>query len=335
MRAVGMKLNQIPLFVWSIIFTSILVILAFPVLAAALVMLLTDRNLNTAYFCESGDLILYQHLFLASTFIPFKQKYSKLFPNFTVPSDSFLYWLIGFTEGDGSFIVNHRKDLCFVLTQGTKNIDILHNICKVLNFGYILKQGPRVHRFIVCKKEHLELIILIFNGNIVLPTRKTQFNKFLAIYNSKPHDQIILYILNFNLPSLDNTWLLGFTEAEGCFTISLLSNSNAFRTRFILSQKGDVNVPILSHCIHLFKTGILEAHSKKDNYCFIVSGLKNIENIYSYFDKYPFYGIKGICFQKFKQLNNHLKLQHHLDSQMKDKLVKLSQEINSILRKEK
>jgi cytochrome c oxidase subunit 1 len=63
MRSVGMKLNQLPLFVWAICLTSVLVILAFPVLAAALVMLLTDRNLNTSYFCESGDLILYQHLF--------------------------------------------------------------------------------------------------------------------------------------------------------------------------------------------------------------------------------------------------------------------------------
>ena len=63
MRAAGMKLQHIPLFVWAICFTAVLVVLSVPVLAAALLMLLTDRKLNTAYFCESGDLVLYQHLF--------------------------------------------------------------------------------------------------------------------------------------------------------------------------------------------------------------------------------------------------------------------------------
>jgi hypothetical protein len=333
MRAAGMKLNQIPLFVWAIVFTSVLVVLAVPVLAAALIMLLTDRNLNTAYFCESGDLILYQHLFLPSAFIPFKQKYVKLFPNSTLPSDDFLYWLIGFTEGDGSFVVNKRGELAFILIQGTANKDILYMVQNVLKFGNVLKQGPRVYRFIVHQKQLIELIILLFNGNIVLPTRKTQFNKFLNAYNKKPYSGKIDYSSFSLMPSLDNAWLMGFTEAEGCFTISLLSNSNAFRTRFILSQKGDINLPILSHCISLFSAGSIEGHSIKDNYSFIVSGLKNVVNIYPYFDKYPFYGIKKISYNKFKQLNIMLQQELHLDPKNRKNLVILSKDINSIGRK--
>lgn len=161
-------------------------------------------------------------------------------------NSNFKYWFIGFTEGDGSFIVNKNGYLEFKVTQSSIDAQILFYIKKELGFGSVRVQDKnnKTHHFRVRDQKGILKLIHIFNGNLLTERKNNQFKLWLEAFN-KAYKMDIQLIQNDNNPTLDNAWLSGFSDSEGCFTVSVIKRSESYnqvQVRYILSQKNELEL---------------------------------------------------------------------------------------------
>ena len=281
---------------------------------------------------------------------PFEKYYklnSKCYGLKKQPSPEFLTWLIGFSEGDGSFITAARGDLYFVITQDSRDKQVLDYIQKELNMGKVITQGKTTSRFIIQDKLGLHLISLIFNGNIITPDKLKSFNKFLLLLNLNIgkssrklkefglSNSVFEIIKPFDSPkelTLNDNWFIGFVDAEGCFHVSFINNSkNSFRISFDLNQKGEDNKKLILDKLRLFfRVGTVYKHYNENNWYYRVSGFSNTKIIMKYFDSsdYSFLTKKSTSYLIWKEIHKSISNLEHLDPVKKQKLINLSKTVN-------
>lgn len=317
-----------------------------------------------------GDVILYQHLFFLPIFIidvlqigpvygPMGEQRPKRFfvdqkvkvPNlasdgssrfcfsefkryenhkFSGIPDEFLQWLVGFTEGEGSFTVAQRNDeLTFVIVQN--EVDVLNYIQKTLGFGMVClyKTGPnKTWAYTVTNLPDLYKILLILNGNILLQERQKQFAKFVKVFNQKiqlKHNErkvakfqlkpINLLLANFFPTQLDQ-WTSGFWDQEGGFYLYFLKGSPTYKITIQVGQKYKTNLPVLSSFIKMFNQGQIEPKLSIEFFTFVINGVKNCKNAIPYFDKFPLRTQKkSRNFQIFKELVDSILKEEHAKSE--------------------
>nr|YP_009504982.1 LAGLIDADG endonuclease [Lyophyllum shimeji]AWW14100.1 LAGLIDADG endonuclease [Lyophyllum shimeji] len=251
-------------------------------------------------------------------FPTFYTLYNKHFPKTNAPSQSFLEWFVGFTEGNGSFKFNSRGIAIFVISLDQQ---VLEYIQRTLGFGRINKQGLRRLRrpctscFIVEELASVALLVALFNGNMVLPIKQSSFALFLKAFNKRSRrSQDVGFIPSLVSPTIYDFWLSGITDADGCFNCSLLGNSKAYRIRFFLGEllgEGEDNLTVLKHITTLIG-GVVRTHSNPGRHELIINGVRNVERILKYFETHPLYTQKAKSYQLWREVQASLLKGEHL-----------------------
>ena len=259
-------------------------------------------------------------------------------------SPEFLSWFVGFSEGHGSFYRSNER-LFFTITE--KDAAFLHRLRTELGFGIVCNDTkyPETKRFTVTNRNHVKILIHIFNGNLLLKKTTGRFALWLQDWNRLTGDRISLktrwedlqeltaiaqipgnpsgdrldeserFTLRSNSVVWNTSWLAGFVDAEGSFTAGMESKTPLLG--FLVDQTAELE--ILTHLRFLLgdygsiwirkKTPeILESGIQilKIHYRFETKDLGLLDLLINYMTRNPLRTKKNIVFFQWKKLLNLL-----------------------------
>lgn len=237
--------------------------------------------------------------------------------------DNWLTWFIGFVEGDGAIqtFANNTR-VRFVLTQ--KESNILYQIHKILGIGVVrhFPQGTSgnkndFYRLIVDNPSQILLLAFLFNGNLALTHKIQQLSFWVKVLNKKFGENTIVLINKAVYITLQDAWLSGFTDAEGCFNVSITLNTryilgHIIKMRFMLDQKNEAILNIIKDLFGFGKVTLRSKTRTNDVYKYTATGFKSMNDIITYFNLFPLLTKKALSFDKWSTIHNIISNKLHL-----------------------
>lgn len=230
--------------------------------------------------------------------------------------DDFGYFLAGLIEGDGWF---GFKQLHIIFAE--EDTSLAYYIKKRIGHGNIYKiKDKKAVRYICKNKTGLLNILCLINGKLLSNFKYDQLVK----HNYTEHFNLSILPPLKSL-SLDNYWLAGFTQADGCFHISVVkskTHTTGYSVRLEYSLKQNDKLPLQLLYERLEMGNLSQYHT--NIWCYKSTGFKTAFSLINYFDKFNLFAGKYTSYLKFRKVYIMISEGKHLEDKGVKKIISIA-----------